>query len=95
MTNTMLKITFEDYRAVTAKQMPKDAQIRHVGQQRGDIVVWFETDLDLMDRKGAEGVEERRFAVLATGDPIPEGAVYLGTVVPSALVWHVFEVPVQ
>ena len=92
MTNTMLKVTFADFRAVTSKPMPKGAVIRHVGHQRGDIVLWFETDLDLMDQKDAEGVETRRFAVVATGDPIPDGATYLGTEVPSTLVWHVFEV---
>jgi hypothetical protein len=92
MTNTMFKVTFSDYREVTVEPMPKGSQIRHVGHVRGDIVVWFEADLDLMDRKDAEDVEERRFAVVATGDPIPEGATYLGTVIPSTLVWHVFEV---
>lgn len=88
---TMLKVTFADFREVATKQLPKGAVIRHVGQQRGDIVVWFETDLDLMDQKDAESVETRQFAVIATGDPIPDGAVYLGTVVPSTLVWHIFE----
>ena len=88
----MLKVTFGDFREETVKPLPKGAQIRHVGQQRGDIVVWFEADLGLMDQKDAEGVEMRRFLVVATGDPIPDGAVYLGTVTPSTLVWHIFEV---
>lgn len=92
MTNTMLKVTFDDLRPHVAKPMPTGAVIRHVGEQRGQITLWFETDLNLMDRKDAEGLEVRRFTVLRTGDPIPEGATYLGTVPMSSFVWHVFEV---
>lgn len=92
MTNTMLKITFEDLRDEVVKQMPKGSVIRHVGEQHGRITLWFETDLDLMDRKDDAALETRRFAVRGTGHPIPNGAVHLGTVPMSSFVWHVFEV---
>lgn len=91
MTNTILKVTFDDLSDEQVKQMPAGATIRYVGEQRGRITLWFETDLDLMDRTDAEGLETRRFAVRATGYPIPEGATYLGTVPMSSMVWHIFE----
>jgi hypothetical protein len=91
MTNTMLKVTFEDLADEHVKPMPVGSVIRHVGVQNGRITLWFETNLNLMDRKDDEGLESRRFAVRGTGHPIPEGATYLGTVQMTPFVWHVFE----
>lgn len=88
--NTILKVTL-DLANMVVKQLPKGAVIRHVGEQRGLIVLWFETDFDLMDREGSVSVEERRFFMLGDGNPIPEGAVYLGTVPMASFVRHVFE----
>jgi hypothetical protein len=91
MTNTMLKVTFEDLADEHVKPMPVGSVIRHVGVQNGRITLWFETDFDLMGREGSDHTETRRFAVRGTGHPIPEGATYLGTVQMTPFVWHVFE----
>jgi hypothetical protein len=90
--NTILKVTFEDLRDEVVKPMPKGSVIRFVGEQRGRITLWFETDFDLMDRTDKDDVlESRRFFVVGTGHPIPEGATYLGTVPMASFVWHIFE----
>lgn len=93
MTKTMLKTTFEDVAPSVGKLLPKDAVIRHVGEQRGQLTIWFETDFDLMDRDDGESTELRHFIIRRTGDPIPEefGTTYLGTVPMASVVWHVFE----
>lgn len=93
MTKTMLKVTFEDLAPEVGKLLPKGAVIRHVGEQRGRITLWFEADFDLMDRNDADATELRHFVIAGTGHPISEefGTTYLGTVPMASLVWHVFE----
>ncbi|HET9144116.1 DUF7352 domain-containing protein [Actinophytocola sp.] len=87
---TMLKLTL-DLTDEQVKQLPAGAVVRHVGEQRGNITLWFESDFDLMDRKDSEGLESRRFLIRGTGHPIPDGVAYLGTVPMASFVWHVFE----
>lgn len=89
---TILKTTFEGFTEIQDKTLPAGAAIRHVGEERGLITVWFEADFDLIDRKDDEGLETRRFAIVGTGQPIPGGASYLATVPMASLTWHVFEV---
>lgn len=91
---TILKVTFEGFTEVQDKQLPAGSVIRHVGEVRGLITMWFETDFGIMDRKDGEELETRRFVILGTGHPIPEGADYLATVPMASLVWHLFEVSV-
>ena len=69
-------------------EMPKGAQVIHVGVQANSICLWAIVDT-------AHPAERRSFAILATGhhnfDP---GIVHhLGSVIMNegALVWHVFE----
>lgn len=90
--NTILKVTFEDRRDQVVKQVPKGSVIRFVGEQHGRITLWFETDFDLMDRTDKDDMlESRRFFVVGTGHPIPEGVTYLGTVSMDSSAWHIFE----
>ena len=86
----MLKVTLDDADEAV-KQMPP-GPIRHVGIQHDQVTLWFEADLDLMDRDD-QRVVTRRFLVVATNQAVPEDATYLGTVrrESSSLVWHVFE----
>ena len=69
-------------------EMPKGAQVIHVGVQAETICLWAIVD-------PARPVERRSFAILATGQPDFDPAIvqHLGSVIMTggALVWHVFE----
>lgn len=69
-------------------EMPKGAQVIHVGVQAGVICVWAIVD-------PTRPVERRSFAILPTGRPDfnPKIVQHLGSVIMAgdALVWHVFE----
>jgi len=74
--------------------MPKGAQILHVAPSHvnptGAIWLWARVEEPTMD----EATEVRVFLVYGTGHEIrpPSGTrVYIGTVTPYPLVWHVFE----
>jgi hypothetical protein len=88
---TILKVTLDEMASESIKPMPRGAVIRKVGEQHQMIVVWFETDYDLMDRTDGENVEQRRFSIRGTGQPLPEDGVYLGTVKVGLTEWHVFD----
>ena len=69
-------------------EMPRGAQVIHVGVQANTICLWAIVDT-------ACPVERRSFAILATGhlNFNPEIMRHLGSVIMNegALVWHVFE----
>lgn len=60
---------------------------RHVGDQMGTVCMWAEVFPALRMRT-------YRVAKLATGDIVPSGAMYLGTVLEShgMYVWHYYAV---
>ena len=68
--------------------MPAEAIVLSVGTQKENAVcIWAKVD-DSQTRK-----EERKFYVRGTGHPIGKmefGAKFLGTVIDSPFVWHVF-----
>lgn len=70
--------------------MPVGAEILSAGQDPsgGGIAVWAKVD------PGAHG-QRRAFWLSFTGDLVPEGMDFVGTVVIGALVWHVWVLPVQ
>lgn len=73
-------------------EMPKGARVISAGVQGDEIVVWAEC------LPGAER-EERVFAAVNTGDPLPLEAgsrAFIGTVQVAprqgpAIVWHIYE----
>jgi len=77
--------------------LPIGAVVRHVDSQRkyGDIsdevFMWIELDADW--EVESEGVEDRRFYLIATGDRIPADMKYVGTakVNKGQEFWHVYE----
>lgn len=75
--------------APQAHQIPKGAQVRFVGgnPRVSGMAVWFEV-LD----SDAE-TEEQKFLLQGTGDEIPEGAEYLGSVPDGEFIWHIFRIP--
>jgi hypothetical protein len=68
-------------------ELPAEAEILHVAEQLGSLMLWanVETDNDLVSR---------RLAVVGTGHhaPSPTEARHIGTVLTGiGLVWHIFE----
>lgn len=65
--------------------LPVGAVIVSAQYQRGDLCVWAIVDPD------AEK-EERKVHVIGTGNVVPDGVSYVGTVQDTSgyLVWHVF-----
>jgi hypothetical protein len=65
-------------------QMPKGAQILHVGDQGGQITLWAKVD------PHAE-TGWLRVSILGTGHEIPlDAGEHLGTVQQPPYVWHIF-----
>ncbi len=66
-------------------QMPKNSTVRHFSLQREILCLWAEVDIDAV-------YESRKFAIFATGQEIPVGVEYVGTVTYTyGLVWHLYE----
>jgi hypothetical protein len=69
-------------------QMPAGAEVLGIAEQYGELCMWaiVDTDADL---------EARSFAVVGTGNPIPDDVVYVSStrmpVGDVIAVWHVFE----
>jgi hypothetical protein len=67
-------------------QMPQDARILTVQVQDDTPHLWAEAYPD-------NPLETRRFAVVGTGQPVPPGAIYIGTWQEAPFVWHLYEGP--
>lgn len=77
----IFKYPLGEYPGPCTQAMPESAQVVHVGQQGGVVVVWALVDPDAPKR-------EVTLRVVATGEPFD--GYYLGTVqMPNGLVWHV------
>lgn len=68
--------------------MPSGAKALHLAKQDGFICLWVEVDPDTP-------LMERHFVPVGTGHEVPDGAVYVGTVLldDDSLVLHFYEVP--
>ena len=69
--------------------LPEGARPVHVEcSDPVEVSVWFEVDTQAKR-------EERRFVVIGTGHPAPDGGTYVdtATVLDGRLVWHLYEVP--
>lgn len=87
-----LEIANEDPQQV---QLPVNAKISFVGSKTdGFIDIWA-----VVDEDAAEHTATRTFQIYGTGEPLPEDAQYLDTIIQATLVsfrngsrvWHVFE----
>lgn len=65
-------------------EMPKGAKVLCVQAQDGEIFLWVKLDPD-------HCTELRKFTIYGTGNDVPSGGVYIGTVQIDPFVWHVFE----
>lgn len=75
---------YELHAGETVLQLPEAADPVHLAIQHGKLCLWAMLD-PLATRVS------RRFLVCATGEAIPSSTSYLGTVLESVYVWHVFE----
>lgn len=70
-------------------ELPEDAEILHVDCQDPSgrtIQLWAKVGV-------TTPTASRRFIILGTGQPVPEDAIYIGSVLCAggALVWHIFQ----
>lgn len=67
--------------------LPKDAIIRSVGEQNGNVFLWAEVNYPI------KLVEKRIFTTIATGQEynMSENMRYIGTIHSSIYVSHVYE----
>lgn len=68
--------------------MPKGAQVLHVAMSGNVPMIWALVDEDAP-------MEERDFQTVGTGWPMTERvrkSPYIGTIMDSPFVWHIFEV---
>ena len=66
--------------------MPVGATILSAHLQYGSVCLWAMVDEDLKES------QERNIEIIGTGNPIPRGdRRFIGTVIASPFVWHVFE----
>lgn len=72
--------------------LDEDAEVLHVGMQYDtqyleDVVIFWAVHDD------ERPVTFRRFQVVGTGHPLPEGAQHRGTAMAPPFVWHLVELP--
>lgn len=81
----MLKYTLTSFDCII--EMPSHAEIKHVGDQNGNIAIWA-----LVYPK--DEIIKRHFKIMPTGEDIDGTMYYIGIVLQAqgSLVWHVFEV---
>lgn len=69
--------------------LPGFERVVHVAIQHGTITLWY------LAHPTSTYQDSRTFQIFGTGDDtVPDDAVYLGSVLQSVFVWHVFEVQV-
>jgi hypothetical protein len=92
MANTIYKYTVPIDDRVHAFELPRPAEIVHVGTTTGDS--WDHVQFWAVVEPGSEVAETRRrhFIVVGTGHPWPPGAWYKGTAIFPPFVWHLLEV---
>lgn len=67
-------------------EMPVGAIPRFVATQMSEVMLWVEVDAL------AQATEERTFVLIGTGQQLPVGATYIGSVQNDGYVWHLHEV---
>ena len=65
-------------------EMPKNAQIVHVGTHIDEFCIWAIVDTEA-------DTETRYFDVVGTGHELASGVKYLDTVHQPPFVWHIVE----
>ena len=83
----VFKYVIEVNDEVQEHPIPRTATEHYVGLNPADesqLAIWFVVDPDhkTMDRK---------FFVRGTGHPIPDAAIYMGSVHSGMFIWHIFE----
>jgi hypothetical protein len=81
---TIWKYEFSIIDGEQSAEMPKGADIVHVGNYAGVLCAWAVV-------APSSAKVTRRFVVHGTGHPIETGEQYLGTAQIGPFVWHLFE----
>ena len=68
--------------------LPPGARVVHTAMQNGSPHIWVEQTLLPSDGTYSP---PRVFTIVGTGQAIPEGADYVGTVHQQPYVWHIYE----
>lgn len=63
--------------------MPEGAEMLSIGQSRDQIILWVMAD-------PAAALRDYVFRIVGTGNEVPDGLQYLGTVQQSTYAWHIF-----
>lgn len=89
----MLKFPLALQEAPQIVPMPPGSVIRHCQMQGGFICLWTESPVAGSGWNG-EPHQDRQFQIVATGQPFPDGAEYIGTAPMDhgSLIWHVVEI---
>lgn len=67
-------------------EMPKGADIIHVGMQNQEAFLWA-----MFFANNADDKEQRKIDIYGTGQKIPADRKYIGTFMDGPFVWHVHE----
>ena len=83
MTVRILKYQFVDCARI---DIPRDAVIRHVANQNGQLTVWAEVHDDTRPKPLV------RLVAIVTGDSVPDGFAYIGTAMfnNGSFILHVY-----
>lgn len=87
MTRAIYKYSVRVSDGWQAVAMPGEARILHVACQEDAwaVQVWAEVDIT------SQVNTITHLQVFGTGQSIPDGAVYVGSTMAGAFVWHVYE----
>lgn len=65
-------------------EIPEFSNILHVAYFENQVTLWAEIDFK-------HTMIRRKFYLYGTGEAIPPGKSYIGTVITDKLVWHIHE----
>ena len=84
---SVYKYVFDNPAGTMELELPRRAEVVHVGEQNGKVCMWIVVDVSA----GAEH-ELRRYRTHGTGHAIVDSyAKHVGTAFVGPFVWHVFE----
>ena len=87
-TKTFTRYRFDPANVEQRMEMPEGAVIRHAAMYGKAIALWA-------DENPANPKEMREFIVQGSGQNLPEGTTFVGTIMDPPFVWHIFEINAQ
>ena len=84
--------TIYKYAVPAFLQLPLGAKPVFFGLQNGKPHLWVEVPQLWVEPVPPVETETRGFQIFGTGQPISEGASYVGSCIDDTFVWHLYEV---